>query len=402
MSQPGGMVILVEDAQRHRLLSGYGALARHLILGLDDRGHKVVIRSGKTPWADVGGATRKRITELSDHSALQRDPDVVLQICSPGGCQTFDVPSAIYTQNALGGLRAEWAQSLLQADHCIVPGEFDRRVFSRHVPSVSIAPQGSNPSTFKSRPSWREEGSERFTFMFVGGYGFRKGVDVLLAAFLQEFHRSEPVELWLFCVGMGDNFNHLLEAMHDPNQQARRSRGYFNDVARAVRGRRQPINIRVSTRAVSPSWMCRHYNRADCVVTATRGEGWCMPITEALLCEKPVIAPRSTAPGEYLDDETAYLVPVTETAAADISDPFGEGFRKQYGEPGITYFEPDIDQLRRMMRHVYSNRDEAASKAVKGAVMVRERYDWRSAAEQVEVALEGVASAKSAGPRQVV
>ena len=52
-------------------------------------------------------------------------------------------------------------------------------------------------------------------------------------------------------------------------------------------------------------------------MSQSRGEGWCMPLSEALLCGLPVIAPASTAMAEYLDQSVAELIPVHATAAAD-------------------------------------------------------------------------------------
>lgn len=363
------MNIYVFDRLAHRAQSGYGALARHLILGLQERGHDVTLPGGfHKPWQEVEVGARERLEGLRHEQAVPSDIDVVLQVGIPGNCRSFDVPSVMYTQNGLGGLRLDWIDPLQNADHVVVPSAFDREVFARYVDGVSVSPQGSNPSVFRPFPKWRAEGSERFTFFFVGSYGFRKGVDVLLAAFLREFKASEPVELWLKCanIGVGGHVNHLLGMIQTYCPLA---------------------NVRVFPSSISPAWMCRYYNRVDCVVTVSRGEGWCMPITEGLLCGKPVIAPDSSAPGEYLSDDAAHLVPGVEREVAEISDPFGGALVNSYGDSGITYFEPDQGALRETMRAVVSEPEEATRRAETGQAMVRERYDWRSAVDGVEEAL---------------
>lgn len=373
------MLISVQDGLSHRAQSGYGALARHLILGLADRGHEVVVQSGSKAWMEVEPGAREKLEDLRAEASVPPVADVVLQTAIPPNCRRFAAPSVFYTQNALGGLRRDWLEPLGRADHLVVPGEFDRRVFARHFSSVSVSPQGSNPHVFKPVPRWRMEGSHRFTFLYVGSYSFRKGVDVLLASFLDEFDEREAVELWLHCVGMGtgDNINHLL---------------------RTIQSRRPLANVRVSAGSRAPAWMCRHYNQADCVITASRGEGWCMPLTEGLLCGKPVIAPNSTAPGEYLGGDAAYLVPVVERQAAAISDSFGGAFRERCGEDNITYYEPDSAALRAAMRAVFADPDEAARRASAGGAIIRDQYDWRSAVDGVEDALLRTAEA---GPAPV-
>lgn len=112
-----------------------------------------------------------------------------------------------------------------------------------------------------------------------------------------------------------------------------------------------------------------------------------MPLTEGLLCGKPIIAPDSTGPAGYLDNSVAALLPVSERKVIDVTDPFAEGFKEIYGEPGITYFEPDIHALRCAMREVYSLHDLAAERAEAGRDMVASRYNWTSAVAGVEEAL---------------
>lgn len=146
------MLISVQDGLSHRAQSGYGALARHLILGLADRGHEVVVQGGSKAWMEVEPGARERLEDLRVEAAVPPAADVVLQTAIPPNCRRFTAPSVFYTQNALGGLRRDWLEPLGRADHLVVPGEFDRRVFARHFSSVSVSPQGSNPQVFKPVP----------------------------------------------------------------------------------------------------------------------------------------------------------------------------------------------------------------------------------------------------------
>lgn len=361
------MRIFIADGMRHANLTGYGELSRQITLGLADRGHEVFLPGARRQWAAIDDNIRDRLETIPTMVNPGDDIDLVLQIGSPNATRPFPQPTLIYTQNALGDLRKEWISALRTADGVIVPGEFDRAVFARYVDRVYIAQQSSDSARFRPFPHWREEGSERFTFMFVGSYSFRKGPDLLLEAFLDEFGDDEPVELWLHCagVGKGGEFNHLLDT---------------------IQARRPMAHVRLNGQNMSPPWMCRIYNRVDAVITMSRGEGWCMPLTEALLCEKPVIAPSSTAMGEYLDENIAYLVPTRELAAADITDDFGSGFRNTYGEPGITYYEPDVSVARTQMRLVYEHYDAAKSKAVLGRKRIVERISWADTARDIEAA----------------
>ncbi len=372
------MKIFISDGMRHANLSGYGELSRQITLGLADRGHDMVLPGAARSWQAIDEVVRERLEVLPTQERPGDDVDLVLQIGSPNATRAFDKPTLMYTQNALGDLRAEWVNALRLADGVIVPGEFDRKVFARYLDRVYIARQSSDSERFRPFPQWRSEGSERFTFLFVGSYAFRKGVDLLLEAFLEEFDPDEPVELALHCAGAGrgQEFNHLIDQL-----QSRRPLGH----------------VRLYGQNMSPAWMCRTYNRVDAVVTLSRGEGWCMPLTEGLLCEKPVIAPASTAMGEYLDENIAYLVPTVERLASDITASFGSGFRGTYGEPGLTYYEPDVAVARTQMRLVYEHYDAARSKAVLGRKRIIDSISWADASRDIEAACLDLLSGGTAG-----
>jgi glycosyltransferase involved in cell wall biosynthesis len=273
--------------------------------------------------------------------------------------------------NALGELKPEWVEALRVWDAIVVPSEFDRAVFARHFERVFVAPLGSESRTFKPVPAWRAEGGNRFTFLFVGSYSFRKGVDVLLAAFLSEFDGEEPVELLIQSPGAGqhEEFSHCLELIRTYNPMGR---------------------VRLRGAMLAPAWMNRLYNRCDCVVTLSRGEGWCMPLTEALLCGIPVIAPNSTAMGEYLDGSVATMVPVRELPAADAPGLFADNLRTPYGFPGVTYYEPDVNAARAAMRSVYEAYPQALEKARAGRERMLTNYSRTDTAAAIETAVGAV------------
>lgn len=370
---------MVADGLRHAKIGGYGCLSRNLILGLAGLGHEVGLlrKADQADWQAIEPGARAEIEKLPRMDPNQAD--LVLQVGTPAACQAFGPPSLIYTQNALGELRDDWIAAVRRADGAIVPSEFDRQVFARHVERVYVAGQSSDPRVFGPRPERRAEGSEHFTFCFVGSYGYRKGVDLLLDAFLQEFGPSEPVSLLMVCPGAGEGnaFNHLIARIQRINPLGK---------------------VRMITRRMSPDWVCRIYNRCDAFVTLSRGEGWCMPVTEALLCELPVIAPDSTAMGEYLSPEVAYLVPVREREIRSITDPFGGSVVKAYGKPGNILYEPDIAAARDAMREVRSDYAGAKARALAGAELVRGKITWEAAARDVEHAcLDLLASLDATG-----
>jgi glycosyltransferase involved in cell wall biosynthesis len=360
--------IFFADGLRHRQLTGYGALARNLALGLVERGHDVHLRANERPWGAIEQGARERLEALPHDDGRGRElADLVLQVRSPPNCSPYTKPTLIYTQNALGGLPPEWIAALSAADGIVVPSAFDRAVFAAHFPRVYVAGQSADAKIFKPVARLQSGEPETFCFLYVGSYSFRKGVDLLLRAFLEEFSAAEPVALRLQCpgAGRGEEFNHCLDTIQRLNPQGR---------------------VRLSAGERSPEWMNRLYNASDCVITCSRGEGWCMPLTEALLCEVPVIAPRSTGMAEYLDDSIAELVSTTELPAACASSPFAGTFATVYDHPGISYYEPSVAETRSSMRRVYEDRSTARAKARAGRRRILRDFSWDSAVDSLEQA----------------
>jgi glycosyltransferase involved in cell wall biosynthesis len=49
---------------------------------------------------------------------------------------------------------------------------------------------------------------------------------------------------------------------------------------------------------------------ADAFVLPTRGEGWGLPIAEAMAMELPVLVTNYSGPAAFCSEDTAYLIPV--------------------------------------------------------------------------------------------
>ena len=57
------------------------------------------------------------------------------------------------------------------------------------------------------------------------------------------------------------------------------------------------------------NWTCRfccRYGAVDVLVQPSRGEGWGLPMVEAMACGTPVIGTRWSGPAEFLTEENSY------------------------------------------------------------------------------------------------
>uniref|UniRef100_A0A0D9XC66 Uncharacterized protein n=1 Tax=Leersia perrieri TaxID=77586 RepID=A0A0D9XC66_9ORYZ len=180
-----------------------------------------------------------------------------------------------------------------------------------------------------------------FVFLSVFKWEQRKGWDVLLRAFLQEFSGVDDVVLYL-----------LINAYHSDTDFGRKIRSFVKEssIEKPTDGWAE---IRLIDEHVPQSSLPRLYKAADAFVLPSRGEGWGRPVVEAMAMELPVIVTNWSGPTEYLTEENGYpldidrLVEVTE-------GPF----------KGHLCAEPSVDRLRTLMRHVFSDREEARRKGI--------------------------------------
>jgi len=328
--------VYIWDGMAHRRIGGYGSVSRGLIQSLAGRPDISLFLQGSKDapfWneeAMAGGGywpSFKQLCEaLPQFSGDWGALDVVLRIGSPREARKPPVPMLWFTGNGLSDLTPDFVRFLSIADGHIVSTEYDRLAFERHFPNIYVAGQAGNASVFRSVPSYRSEGPENFTFFFVGSYGFRKGTDVLVRAFAEEFRRGEAT-LVMHCVNERASFqyNHVMRVLSEVGGHAR---------------------VEMYHDARSDAWMNRWYNRADCFVTLSRGESWCLPPCEAALCQKPLIVPNAHSFGEYVPRDLGYFVRASSRLIKDIDDPMAGSLVSKYGHGDVALFEPDLGDAR--------------------------------------------------------
>jgi Glycosyl transferases group 1 len=89
---------------------------------------------------------------------------------------------------------------------------------------------------------------------------------------------------------------------------------------------------------------------ADCYVSLHRSEGFGIPLAEAMLLGRPVIATRYGGSLEFMTDENSYLVNWTPASVGEGAYPYA---------PEAVWAEPDLDHAASLMRHVFESQTEA-------------------------------------------
>ena len=99
-----------------------------------------------------------------------------------------------------------------------------------------------------------------------------------------------------------------------------------------------------------------------------------MPVIEAMACGLPVIATDWSAHCDFMNTGNAYPLLVEELVPAQAKCPYYAGFK---------WAQPSYRDLRRLMRHVFSNQAEAREKGARASREVRTSWTWEKAAEKM-------------------
>ena len=198
--------------------------------------------------------------------------------------------------------------------------------------------------------------SEFFTFLSIFEWGERKAPEILLRAFNKEFRATEPVILVCKVTNSDTSV--------DVADQVRRME------LDPAGGR-----IQISLNHVIPTYQLGVlYRSADCFVLPTRGEGWGMPIIEAMACGLPVIATDWSAHCDFMNEDVAYPVKVDKLIPAEAKCPYYAGFR---------WADPSEIELRRLLRRVFMNPSEGQAKGARASAEIVNNWTWEKSAEKI-------------------
>jgi hypothetical protein len=284
-----------------------------------------------------------------------------------------------YTMLEVTGIPKTWVDSANQMDEIWVPSNFNVETFRNSGVKVPIhnIPLGIDPDFFNPKiKSFKQ--TDKFIFLSVFEWGERKSPRTLLRSFSQTFKKTEDVTLVCKIINNDLTLNILEEIskMELPTEHPPIIFIYNQPV------RWQCNNISVVYNREIPDYeMGALYRSANCFVLPTRGEGWGMPILEAMACGLPVIATNWSAQTEFMNDKNSYLLRTRALIDAKAKCPYYKNFQ---------WADPDEEHLQYLMRYVYEHKTEAQEKGLIASEEVLKNWTWDNSANCIIKRLEEI------------
>lgn len=353
--------------------SGYAEEARHFLLALDQAGHSIAAQPIR--WSD-----RVAVLSASDERRLLT---MTARSPKPGGIHVSHVFPTSFNRRTDAALNVGrtmfetdrlpegWADACNRMDQIWVPSEFNRETFARsgvHEEKLAVVPGAIDMRLYPDdAPTLDIAGARGFNFLSVFDWSLRKGWDILLRAYVEEFSADEDVSL---IIKTHSSLGCTVAQIGEQIVQ-------FISTTMGCELAQTPDIILQDTN-LSAQRMPSLYRAADCFVLPTRGEGWGRPYMEAMASGMPVIGTNWSGNTAFMTPENSFLI---DCDIVDVPEP---AWRETPTFLGHRWSEPDPAHLRTLIRRVFTNREEAAAIGRSARAHIAENFSHARVAAIIE------------------
>jgi glycosyltransferase involved in cell wall biosynthesis len=270
-----------------------------------------------------------------------------------------------------GSIPRDWLEPLAGVDEVWVPSAYVRDMYvGDGVPAdrVHVVPNGVDLDVYRPDGPARRLADDRVcTFLFVGGTIYRKGIDVLLQAFEEAFAGRDDVLLVIKDVGAGTFYSGMNVA----------------DELRRRQAAGAPIEVLADD--LDDAGLAALYRGCDVLVHPYRGEGFAMPVLEAMACGRPVLVTGGGPTDEFCPADASWRIPARREPVAPVL----LGDLQAASEAWML--EPDRDALVRLLREAAADHEGRQARGT-AARTAAEGYGLDAIAAQYAARLRAVAA----------
>jgi glycosyltransferase involved in cell wall biosynthesis len=270
-----------------------------------------------------------------------------------------------------GAIPAAWVEPLRTVvDELWVPSEHVRAMYldaGLEPERVAVVPNGVDLDVYAPEGPALDLDAPGLRFLFVGGAIGRKGIDVLLSAWAEAFAGRDDVSLVVKDFGAdgvyrGGDRSELARMAADP------------DGSRVVH----------LTETLDDDAVAALYRACDVLVHPYRGEGFAMPVLEAMACGLPAIVTAGGPTDEFCPEDAGWRIPSRRApipGRAISGMPLaGDGWM----------LEPERDALVALLRAAAAAGAEERARRGAAARRAAAAYGWDAVAARYAARIHGL------------
>jgi glycosyltransferase involved in cell wall biosynthesis len=355
-------------------LSGYGTVARnHLVRMARIKNLKIRLRTKKF-WTGVSPDLGEQGDVLH---AMERQPIgekdfIFIEHLTP---ENFYIdPRAsyhiAYTPFETDAMPGPWLLPLRGMDEVWVPSQHNKDAYIKaglRNKRIEVIPHGVDIEKYNPNITPLQYNRGAFNFGSVFDWSERKNPIALIRAYFNAFFRGEDVTLtirtfWRFPIEATKEYvSAEVQKIKD---------GYS--------GRTEFPKILFWYETMNEDMVPNFYRSFNAFVLPTRGEGFGLPLLEAMACGVPTIGPEWGGSREFMNPDNSVIVP-----GKVVPINHHEFLRRQPQYAGQQWFDVDEVELAKAMRFVYDHQDEAKKLADKAVTDIQEKFTWDNTAGKI-------------------
>jgi len=359
------------------LSTGLGKTARYLLRGLKERGYEIGVANPQFAGypIEIEGMRHYPLVDFSLIGAFFDDfkPDLVFA-WGPNWVEPYRRVASICSAENLnllwmvtlefGTVSLDLLMSLVGANKVATTSLFAAKILSKHNIDAAHVPLGCDHSIYRPvNPKPKFEGYEDFfAFGTVQRNTLRKELSVVLKAYsmLPQIVKDESI-FYLHTLPFEENLGQV--GWNIPELVMR-----FGIAGNVL----MPSLASSKYLGLPEDEMCKIYNALDVYLSISSGEGFCLPLLEAMACGTPVIVSKNTSQPEVVEDAGLY--------AECFDDP-------EYTAESFTIWHTKTKSVKKQMLRLYE--DENLRKALSRRAFERARlFTWERSVSCLEKAIE--------------